>query len=758
MRGFRTRAIQHLLSGAGAIAALTLLPSQAAAQEQTAQATGETEGVEEIVVRARLRSEDIQDIPVAVTAISPARLDNLAAPNVQDLEGITPNLVIDSTNVAPGAASIAIRGISFEDVEKSFDPAVGVLVDGVYLGTNTGALLDFFDFESVEVLRGPQGTLFGRNTTGGVINVRRTRPTLDWGVRGEVTLGRFGREEYRVVANAPLIPGKLGVKGFFFDSTLDGFLRNVTRNERAGRLGTRNYGVTVRAEPAPRFDAQITIEHYENTGQATVGQLSDGGDLICNPFVRPFGGAPANECNRTAAGLYTVFSNKLDRNILSGDAITGEINIGIGEFTLTSVTGYRDSDERVTWDTDGSSVNFFDVQRNQVYRQFSQELRIAGNITDRINVVAGLYYFRNRYVLFQTTNFGPLLQTLAQLPAQSFQVARYNSESYAAFIDADINLTDALRLSVGGRYTVDDKRLRNAFLGSFSSDASRDFKKFTPRVSLDYKFNEDVLTYASFSRGFRSGGFNGRAQSLLGSTVPYEPEEVDSYEVGLKTTLFDRKLTFNLAAFYTDYKNKQEEAVVATPPGSPNPQETLVTNAASATIKGIEAEFQARPTRSLTLRGTLGYLDAEYDSFPSRQPNGTPIDLSTLTLRRAPDITASVGGDYTLETGIGRFTLSTEFRYIDPYETTINPVRGPGGVVVLPARNDPRGTTDAQNLLDASLTWVGDVGGAKLRATVFGRNLLDDRGLNSALPVAQLFTFGIARPPRTYGVTLGFEF
>jgi len=752
------------MSGTAALAALALLPAHAAAQEQGAQTTSadpaDSEmGVEDIIVRARLRSEDIQSIPVAVTAISPSRLANLAAPNVQDLEGITPNLVIDSTNVAPGAASIAIRGISFEDVEKSFDPAVGVLIDGVYLGTNTGALLDFFDFESVEVLRGPQGTLFGRNTTGGVINVRRTQPTMDWGLRGEVTLGRYGREEYRVVGNAPLIPDVLGVKAFFLDSNLDGFLRNVTRNERAGRLATRNYGFTVRAEPAPRFDIQVTVEHFENGGQATVAPLSDNLDLICNPFVRPFGGAPANECNRgTGRDLYTVFSNKLDRNDLGSDAITGEINLGIGAFTLTSVTGYRDSDERVTWDTDASSVDFFDVQRNQVYRQFSQELRIAGDITDRINVVAGLYYFTNRYVLFQTTNFGPLLQGLARLPAQSFQIARYNSKSYAAFVDADINITDALRLSVGGRYTIDEKRLANSFAGSFSSNAEEDFKKFTPRVSLDYTFNDDVLAYASFARGYRSGGFNGRAQSLLSSITPYEPETVDSYELGLKTTLFDRRLTFNLAAFYSDYKNKQEEAVVPTPPGSPNPQETLVTNAAAATIKGIEAEFQARPTRALTLRGTIGYLDAQYDRFPSRQPDGTVISLATLELRRAPDITASIGGDYTLETAIGRFVLASEFRYIDPYQTTINPTKGPFGVILLPAQNDPRGRTDAQNLLDASLTWAGEISGTKLRATVFGRNLLDDRGLNSGLPVAQLFTFGIARPPRTYGVTLGFDF
>jgi iron complex outermembrane receptor protein len=220
----------------------------------------------------------------------------------------------------------------------------------------------------------------------------------------------------------------------------------------------------------------------------------------------------------------------------------------------------------------------------------------------------------------------------------------------------------------------------------------------------------------------------------------------------VKTTSFDRRLLFNVAAFTTAYDDKQEEIVVPTPGGA-NPQETLVSNAASATISGLEAEATAVPIENLTLRASLGLLDAEYDEFPSRDAAGNPISLASLTLRRTPEITGSISGDYEIPTSVGDFTLAVAYRYVDEYQTTIS--RAPG---VTPFANDPRGLTDTQHNVEASIGYRRDTPRGTFVASVFGRNLLDDRGLSSALPVAGLFTFGSPRAPRTFGVEIGYDF
>ena len=751
---YASRVLSRPLLAALGATVLTSLVAPASAAAQASATTAATE-VEQVIVTARRRAENIQDTPVAVTAISASQLEAAASPNIQDLEGLTPNLIIDANNVSPNSASIAIRGISFEDIEKSFDPAVGVLLDGVYLGTNNGALLNFFDFSSVEVLRGPQGTLFGRNTTGGVINVRRTRPTGEFGVRARALFGNYGREDYRLVVNAPIIADKVAGKAFYFSSNFDGFLNNVTTNRREGRQKSESFGASLLLTPSQAIDLLITAEHGHDGGQVVVSPYNRSTDLIClqlplgpgGSLIRPTGISAAECTPRQPKDLYTAFANRSNATSLTRKALTAEANWRLDWTTLTSVTGYIKTNEDVNWDVDGTSIDFFTTRRSQRYYQFSQEFRAAGDLTDGIDYVAGIYYFYNQYQLLQPTQLGPFLGNRT-----TTQLARYNSQSYAAFADVDWKITDALRLSVGGRYTSDRKKLDNSFVGGFHTIGSKSWGEFTPRVSLDYRVSPDMLAYASFARGYRSGGFNGRSSTPVSSTTPYEPETVDSFEVGLKSSFFDHRLIFNVAAFATDYKNKQEETVVPTPGGA-TAQETIVTNAASAKIKGLEFDATARPVPNLTLRASLGLLDAKYDKFPSRSAIGAPIDLSTLTLRRTPDVTGSISGDYTIPTSVGAFTLSGQYRYIASYQTTLS--RAPG---VIPFVNDPRGLTDPQNNVEASLAWSREVQGGKLTAQVFGRNLLNDKGLSSALPVAGLFTFGSVRPPRTYGIEIGFEY
>lgn len=728
---------------------------------QTQEAANST-GVEDIIVSARRRAESIQDVPVAVTAISPRELANMAAPDIRDLVGRTPNLVIDPVNAGPSAAAISIRGISFEDIEKSFDPAVGVLIDDVYIGTNTGQLLDFFDFESIEVLRGPQGTLFGRNTTAGVIRLQRSRPTGEFGVKALGTIGNYGRRDLRMVVNLPKIGDFLSVKGFWIRAENDDFYDNQTLGEDYGGRKYDNYGVTALVEKG-NFDLSFTWDKIKERSEIDQSATSQTGlDLICLQVpipgvgnIRPTG-VPDAQCDRNTSGdLYTTFSNVPGVARNDGDNFTINASLELGEFIVSSVTGWRTSNELVRQDFDSTSIDFFDTQRIQTYRQFTQEVRVAGNLTDAIDFVAGFYYFNSNYTLDQTTSFGPFLQAAAGLPAQGGNIVDHNSKSTALFADAQWQITEQLRLSVGGRYTWDDKSIFNDFLKTgltaLIANESASWGQFTPRASLDYSFGDqsNSLVYASYSKGYRAGGFNGRGQTALSARTPYDPETVDSFELGFKTEFWENRITFNVAAFLSKYNNKQEEIVR---PAAGAGQETLVLNAASATIKGLEAEFRAQLAEGLTLNGALGLLDANYDEFDTLV-NGVVTDVSGRDMRRTPDLSGSIGVNYMIPISVGTIDLAGSYRHVSRFQTTIV------GDPLDPTRNDPRGLAQARNLLDASAAINFDLDTVgTMRVAVFGRNLTDDRGLNSTLPVAGLFTFSAARPPRTYGVEVGFTF
>ena len=747
-----------LLTAVGAYALLSAIATPSFAQTDPAPTASANSGeLETVVVTARRRSESVQRTPVAVSAIPPSQLESAAAPNIEDLESAAPNVVIDTVSAGPMAAAISIRGISFEDIEKSFDPAVGVLIDGVYLGTNTGQLLDFFDFASVEVLRGPQGTLFGRNTTAGVINIQRTRPTGVFGGKVQTVFGNYGRQEIRSVVNTSLIQDRLALKVFGSSTANDGFYRNVTRSTREPEGKYQSYGATLLFTPNEAFDYSLTIEHQKDRGHTAAAPLSNSTDLICNAVVAGLFGAPvlpSNQCGRdTGEDMYTTFSNKSGAYSYDVDAITGQGNWKLGTVDLASVTGYRRSKEDVNQDFDSTSINFFDTRREQNYKQFSQELRASGDLNSQVDYVVGVYYFDSSYDLNQTTNYGLLLQAAAGTPPQTSGTVRHKSKSTAVFADVDYKFAKDWRLSVGGRYTKDTKQIDNSlsvfnFL-VFNVKAKDSWSEFAPKVSIDYQINDGVLAYASYSKGYRSGGFNGRGATPSSAALPYNPEKVQSYEAGIKTEWLDNRLILNLAAFETKYDDKQEE-IVRKAEGVG--QETVVVNAAAATIKGLELELVAAPGKGLTLYGNLGLLDASYNSFLSRDANFNVIDVSGRNLRRTPKVTGAVGGDYKIDASYGKWVLSANYAYIAPYDTTINPE--PGNL----QKNDRRGRTDAQNNVDASITFIKDTDNGSLNASIYGRNLLDDRGLNSTLPVAGLFTFGGARPPMTYGVRLGFEF
>jgi iron complex outermembrane recepter protein len=749
------------------VAGMALMSTQGLAQESNTES-----GLREIVVTAQKREESIQSVPVAVTAFDAKALSSSAVDDIRDIAGRVPSLVVDNVNAGPSAAAIAIRGISFEDIEKSFDPAVGVVVDGVFIGTNTGQLLDAFDLESIEVLRGPQGTLFGRNTIGGVINLRRSKPTGEFGVKASLGYAEFNTWRGRLVVNSPKLGDFVALKGFFAYDKTDGYLRNVTQNRRAGKDKTVSGGVTALFTPTDNISALITYEHGEQDSETQTASVSaTGKDLIClavpgpgGATIRPF--APAVQCDRPASGksLYTVFGNIDTPVTYDTDKITGEIKLSLDSVELVSITGWQKSDESVRQDFDSTSINFFDTLRNQDYKQFSQEFRALTDISESLNLLVGAYYFDSSYFLVQTTNLGFIPRTITQRSG-------VDSKSYAGFADVKLKASDALTIGIGGRYTKDKKSFVSNYalnttgacpVGIFGITAAdcvgdKSFGKFTWRASVDYKVADNRLLYGSFSKGFRSGSFNGRAATPA-AKGPYFPEIVDAYEIGLKADWLDRRLRTNIALFKTNYNNKQEEIVEATPPpfNAINPQQTVVRNAASARINGVEVELTAVPNDNLTVFASFAYIDAKYKNFARDVTGDLRLDdVSTLDLRRAPKFSMSVGLDYTQELGTGTISVSPVFRYIDKYSTCLIENRP---VVLGAVTNDTRCTSDAREILDVTAYYSAKLGAGEAKFSVFARNLLDDRGIGSTLPVAGLFTFSGVRPPRQFGAEVQFKF
>jgi iron complex outermembrane receptor protein len=462
---------------------------------------------------------------------------------------------------------------------------------------------------------------------------------------------------------------------------------------------------------------------------------------------------PANQCNRnTTTDLYTVFGD-VTHATYSSPAATLQVSFPLASAQITSVTGYRDSEEDHTQDFDASTADLYVAHRLQTYHQFSQELRAGGKMTDSLDYVIGAYYFDSAYTLTQFTRvFG------ADLPAP--QIAHGKSKSTAGFADFIWQFAAQYRLNFGGRYTEDKKDFDNSF-GAPLGAASKSFNKFTPKVSVDFRPNDSYMFYASWSEGYRSGGFSNRAQTAISTVTPFGPETVDSAEVGAKMEFADRRIALNVAVFHSKYDSLQQNTTI---PGGPTGNETIVTNVGSATIKGLEADIIGRVSQNLTLTGSMGLQDSGFKGFLTQAPvNGVlrTFDYSANNMIYSPDFMGSLGAEYVRPVSFGELRTSLTFRHIGSYDQQISDgsTSPPSatGIIVVPG-NDPRVTAEAQDLLDASISSVFDAGSGKARVTLFGRNLTDDRGPNAAFTVAGLWSFASAREPRTYGVQVGYEF
>ena len=802
----RTALLHGAALGTALLATVPLAAQTAPGQNtptQTAAADAPA-GLGDIIVTARRREENLQQSPIAITAIDNATIENRFARNLNDLNGLSPNVQLDTGGAFSQTAFFSIRGISFQDVESSFDPAVLVSVDGVFIGRNVGSLTDLYDVEQIEILRGPQGTLFGRNSIGGAVLIRTARPTGKFGMKAQITGGDHGQFEVRGAVEGPIVADKIAAKVSALYLKNNGFWKNLVDDSYSRKTDVFAVRGTLRFTPTSQLTIDLIGDYSrDRSGSFTLVPANAlPGTLHLSPGA-VFTNLPAGVTPQSLVPPYSTFAivglgagaspgllNRFPDHpfdnyysapnkapIDSGGGVIDAVYAG-DNITVHSVTGYRKVNEDIHQDFDATALPIFETHRIQDQEQFSTELNFNTDFGthDRFNLTAGVYYFDQTYNL---TQYFPKLFFIP-LPPQGLlnNITNQRSNSLAMYAEGSFKIIPSLTLTLGGRYTLDHKRFQTLIAtapGTFSGGevtctsslsvpgyancrASKDWEKFTPRAILAWQASDDINLYGSYSKGYKAGGFNGRAAS--GSSVgPFEPENVEAYEIGAKTQFWDRRIRFNVAAFRNNYSNLQVEVVRATTGGSG--QETVVNNAASARTQGLEFEFTAAPARGLTVNANLGYLDAKYRDFISPiianvGPGGTPLqvgyeDLSVFKLRRAPKWSWGLGGQYTADLGpTFKAAIRADYRHTSELFTTV--------------RNQEFGRRRPLGLLDASI----DIGTQddRYKLSFFGRNLTNELYVGSALAIADsavayeggLGAFSAFAPRRTVGVQLSVEF
>lgn len=789
MGGFRQRS--NYVYGAAVGLLFSSVSSIAVAQTDTAQVPsstspasapqerGQVSGLEDIVVTARRVSESLQDTPIAVTAFSSEAIDRKFATDIRALAGDVPNVVI--TNV-PGfnAASIGIRGQSTGDIILTFEPAIGVVVDDFVLAHVQTQLFDLFDIERIEVLRGPQGTLFGKNTVGGVVNVLTKRPEKTFGGELRVGYSSFNTKDVKASLNIPLADNLFfRVAGSFQEG--DGYYRLSKNNGVDGiqglpgtgkrRSGSRYFSGRAKLlwEPTPDTDLMLTYEMLRDRGDSppSVNETPAGFlfDVVGFPGIQTTGKSPfetgttlcAGDANNAGNATTPTCPGTLQGHRIDVDGLylRGEHRIdGVGAITM--VGGYRRVKSILPSDYTGENAFLFVSTRDDVREQYSLETRFSSDFSDRLKMTVGAMYWGQTLDANATSLLGFLrfLGDPTALTDPNQSTADYKVDSYAVFGEAEYKLAEAFSLFLGGRYTKEEKSfsirpqvrrstIESGFWPEYSDRAK--FSKPTIRAGYRWEIVDGINNYFTYSQGYKSGGYNEQAMSAT-SALPFREETADSFELGLKTETPDRRLRFNAAAFYVKYNDLQRDAVVPfidPITGLPG-QETRTTNAGRAEVYGLELELGAVPVDGLTLGASMGYQKARYlEFFTDIDGNGTNEDASFLKLRNVPKITANVTANYEFPPAAwGQISLNADANYQSEYESV--------------TLNAPFTQGQARTLVGASIHWSDP--SERYRVSVYGRNLLDKVYRVSANSVAGLFNFTNYAPPRSFGVEFAAKF
>ena len=725
------------LVGLVALPGLVLFAPPAVAQDDGADA-----GFDEITVTARKREESLQEVPLAVTAVSGELLEDLGAGDISELQGLVPNLSIYSGRNQSTTLTTFVRGIGQADPLWGVDPGVGLYIDDVYVARPQGALLDVFDVGRVEVLRGPQGTLYGKNTIGGAIKFVSRPLTDEFEGAVRATVGEHGTQEFSARLGGALIEDVLRAKIAVASLQRDGYGTNLFTGADVSDKDT----LAIRAafEWLPSDDVSVKFS-YDTTrdDSAPKGYVRLEGNPLCPIFV----GAPCD----TLSNPFDVESGLAPTNGTDSDGMALTVTWNLNDaWTFKSITADRESDTHNNIDFDTTPARIVDVFAGYYDEQFTQEFQFLYGSGDRLNGVIGAFYLDGEA--------GGLVQNIFVESVFGTTNGRTETSSIALFTDWSYAMSDRLNLNVGLRATEEEKR-GVAFNAGYTDDtftvvslvtADYDnkvtFNSVAPRIGLDYSVSDDVMVYGHVSRGFKSGGFNVRAQSVFvpESALPFQDEKLTNVELGVKSTVADGQLVLNAAAFYGDYTDVQVSTFtqIDTPQGPQFFGNFL--NAGDAEVNGIEVEFVYAPVNAdwLTLSGNVNYLDAKPTKFLDENNNGL-VDTQVIT--NAPENTAAMRADFDVPAANGNWVGSLGMSYRSESMLT-NEGEGVAPLV-----------QDSFTLWNASVGYL--FGDGKYSLMLHGKNLTDEKYITNGynIPVVGIKT-GSTGAPRTVLLTFGANF
>lgn len=637
-------------------------------------AQGQTEGPAEpadssrfagdIIVTAQKRSESIQDVPIAISAVSGDALQRSAINGLEGLQSSVPNLNIGQTS---GAARIALRGVGSENLGTGAEGSIAFHVNGVFISRTAAALSSFYDIDRIEVLRGPQGTLYGRNATSGAINVITKKPTGESEGYFNLTLGSYQTLRAEGAFNVPIVADTINARVAFQTVNHDGYGHNIITGSDIDDSSTKSVRATIEVLPSDTSSIVLSADYHHEDDRNYVYHYfgTAGQDAAGNP-ITPVGVLAGGVL---PSRIQDVAHAKDPRNQREFWGVSADVKLDVGFAELRSLTAYRETNYFTRTDLDQTSAVIAEpFSQREDAKQFSQELQLTGD-GDRFRWLIGGYYFYEqndaRQVLpISTFSLGAPL-AVAYLTQGLETVGPLDTKAAAAFGQLTYEVIDDLSLTLGARYSWEEKKVDNTLQIDFATpydpnnplvplarlQDTTSFKDFTPRIGVDYKINRDMLLYASFSQGFKSGTYN------LGLIQPpLNPEKITAYEAGLKTTLAGGVGRVNVAGFYYDYTDLQVGKVINNFLG--------LENAATARIYGVEVESWFNPATNFELNATFSWLNARFKNYISVDParpagdgvttdeNGVPaFDLSGKALSQAPDFSASAGAHYRFDLG-----------------------------------------------------------------------------------------------------------
>jgi iron complex outermembrane receptor protein len=710
LKGFRPA-----IAGAAGIAACVAALSHTTAVAQDAPAAGV---LQEITVTARRREESIQDVPIAVTAITGDALDRTGATDIAELAQLVPSVTLEPSRATNSTLTAFIRGVGQQDPLAGFEQGVALYVDDVYIARPQGALLDIYDVERIEVLRGPQGTLYGRNAVGGAIKYVTRRLGADPELRTRATIGNYGQQDLVLTGTLPL-SDSLRVGASVASLNRDGYGKNRTTGKGNYDKDVLAYRISAEFDPTDSLSVRVSYDKTDDQSAPVAGW-------------RPFAGAVSKEPvladkRDTLAGAAIRPSTKgiNGNNQVESEGVKLALELRLSDtVTLRSITADRNDYSESVIDFDSLSVMDFDAPVKYDNEQFSQELQFLYG-SDSWNAVIGAYYLDAS----AANDFDVVLGQIAG-GITAYTGGTVGTKAWSAFGDVTYQINNSWAISAGGRYTNDERKadifranylgLASPFFGATGAvriavgsdfEAKRTYTNFSPRVNLSYKASDNSNLYLSYSEGFKAGSFDPRGANFATPEVAkgFGPEYLDSYEAGLKSTWLDGRAITNVALFYSDYQDMQIPGSVAIDTNKDGINDSFVgtvTNAAKSTIKGIEVEGNLLLSEAWSIQFATSLLDAKIDEWLVNNVNVA----SLRKVQNTPESMAFVAINYTTDVSGGVLNASANASYR-------------GSVVQFEVPN-PLIDQGSVTLLNASLYWTSASG--QLSLGLHGKNLTDE--------------------------------